>query len=373
VSAVIHLQPSAPPPEAYRLPGAENGDYLPAAYRGVDAAARGAVAGTQPRNIFIEVTNHCNLLCETCPRTFTTYEEPMTLSWENFLRLVEQFPEMERAVLHGIGEPLINKNLPRIIRHLKEREVYVLFNTNATLLNEDWSRKLIEAGLDELRVSIDGADAKTYALIRGAPLFHKVVGNLKRFIQIQKEMGAVTPRVSLWMTGVKENIGELPDVVRLAAHMGVPEVYLQRMTYYVGEADAPGMMDGAHALFGNYDDYVERIMIESETLAAGLGVALRGAGATTARHSVEARPEPRPWSACMRPWTTAYLTANGNALPCCISPFATSDYDSLKLGNVFDRPFEELWNAEPYQHWRERLLSDAPHPACAGCGVHWSL
>ena len=345
MSSVIHLQPIAPPPEAYRFPNAESDDYLPAAYRTVDAAMRRLIATAHPRNIFIEVTNHCNLLCETCPRTFNTYEEPQTLSWENFLRIIEQFPKMERAVLHGIGEPLINKDLPRIIHHLKERGVYVLFNTNATLLNEGWSCKLIEAGLDELRVSIDGANAKTYALIRGAPLFHKVVGNLKQFIQIQQELGASTPRVSLWMTGVKENVGELPDVIRLAAHIGVPEVYLQRMTYYAGEADAPGMMDGLHALFGNYDEYVEHIMAESETLAAELGVALRGAGATTARHSVEAKREPRPWSACMRPWTTAYITANGNALPCCISPFATSDYDSLKLGNVFDKPFGELWNA----------------------------
>ena len=48
-------------------------------------------------------------MCETCPRTFTTYEAPATLSWETFLRIEAQFPEMERAVLHGIGEPLLNR------------------------------------------------------------------------------------------------------------------------------------------------------------------------------------------------------------------------------------------------------------------------
>ncbi len=364
---------SVAPPEAFRLPDIDGGEYLPAAYRGVDSATRGATATTLPRNVFIEVTNHCNLLCETCPRTFNTYEEPKTLAWDDFLRIVAQFPQMERAVLHGIGEPLINKDLPRIITHLKSLGVYVLFNTNATLLTDEWAHKLIEAGLDELRVSIDGADPKTYALIRGAPLFHKVVSNLKRFIEIQREMGLSQPRPSLWMTGVKENIGELPNVVRLAAHIGVPEVYLQRMTYYAGEADAPGMMNGSHALYGSYDEWVNSILAESEQLAAGLGVTLRGAGATTAKHSVAAKHERRPWAACMRPWTTAYITANGNALPCCISPFATTDYESLKLGNVLEQPFGDLWNAERYQEWRTRLLSDHPHKACAGCGVFWSL
>jgi radical SAM protein with 4Fe4S-binding SPASM domain len=75
----------------------------------------------------------------------------------------------------------------------------------------------------------------------------------------------------------------------------------------------------------------------------------------------------------MRPWSTAYITANGNALPCCLAPFATSDYASLQLGNLFEQPFEDLWNGPRYQEWRERLLSDTPHTACAGCGVHWSL
>ncbi|HTP07399.1 MAG TPA: radical SAM protein, partial [Anaerolineae bacterium] len=246
-------------------------------------------------------------------------------------------------------------------------------------LTDDWAHKLIESGLDEIRVSIDGADPKTYALIRGAPLFHKVVGNLKRFIEIQKELQAATPRPSLWMTGMKENIAELPAVVRLAAHIGVPEVYLQRMVYYHDADGAPGMLDDGHGLFVTFDEIVNRIVTESVALAHSLGVVLRASGATTPQHSLKGEgaitsdvPQ-RPWAACMRPWTTAYVTANGNLLPCCISPFATPDYESLKLGNVFDQPMDKTWNADSYQEWRTRLLSDHPHEACAGCGVHWSL
>ena len=366
--------PLSPPPEAYRLPDVEGREYLPAAYRSIDPATRGAVASVRPHNVFIEVTNHCNLLCETCPRTFVSYEEPKTLSWDDFLRLVDQFPEMERAVLHGIGEPLLNKDLPRMIAHLKARSVHVLFNTNATLLTEEWSRKLIGAGLDELRVSIDGANPKTYALIRGAPLFHKVLQNLQRFVEVKKELGADRPQPSLWMTGLKENIAELPDVVRIAARIGVPEVYLQRMVYYGDEAiSAPGLLAGGHGLYATFDEQVDQLVVESETLAKSLGVMLRASGASSPKSSVTAKPQARPWAACMRPWTTAYITANGNALPCCISPFATSDYGSLKLGNIFEQPFDDLWNAERYKTWRERLLSDAPNTACAGCGVQWSL
>jgi radical SAM protein with 4Fe4S-binding SPASM domain len=175
------------------------------------------------------------------------------------------------------------------------------------------------------------------------------------------------------MTGMKENIAELPDVVRLAAHMGVREVYLQRLVYYAHEPEAPGMMDAGHGLFAGFDAEVDRIVAASEALARDLGVVLRASGATTPRESLAGQRRSRPWAACMRPWTTAYITANGNALPCCISPFATRDYASLQLGNVFDQSFDELWNADAYQAWRTRLLSDHPPTACAGCGVYWSL
>ncbi|NDJ60005.1 MAG: radical SAM protein [Chloroflexi bacterium] len=366
----VSLYPNVP-----NYPTESKADYLPAAYRSVDAATRGAFLEEKPHCVFIEVTNHCNLLCETCPRTFVTYEEPKTLSWENFLKIADQFPKMERAVLHGIGEPLINKDLPRMIAHLKARGVYVLFNTNATLLDEEWSRQLIESGLDELRCSIDGADPKTYALIRGAPLLHKIVSNLTEFMQIQQAMGAETPRASIWMTGVKENIEELPGLLRLAAKMGVPEVYLQRLVYYYEAEDAPGMMDSGHGLFDSFDDQVDQLVADGEALARELGIMFKASGATNPRASLGASNErdKQPWKACMRPWTTAYITANGNALPCCISPFATQNYESLKLGNVFEQPFDEIWNDERYQAWRTQLLSDEPHEACAGCGVHWSL
>jgi radical SAM protein with 4Fe4S-binding SPASM domain len=357
------------------FPAETRADFLPAAYRSVDAATRAAFGEEHPHCVFIEVTNHCNLLCETCPRTFTSYEEAKTLSWEDFVRIAEQFPTMERAVLHGIGEPLINKELPRMIAHLKARGVYVLFNTNATLLNHEWARQLIGSGLDEMRCSIDGADPKTYAAIRGAPLLHKIVANLTAFMRLQREHQAAAPRVSIWMTGMRENIEELPALLRLAAHIGVPEVYLQRMVYYHEADSAPGMLDHGHGLFDDYDRRVEALILEGEALAARLGIQFKASGATNPHSSLEAskQRDRQPWKACMRPWTTAYITANGNALPCCISPFATRNYQSLILGNVLERPFDDIWNDERYQTWRTRLLSDQPHEACAGCGVHWSL
>jgi len=75
----------------------------------------------------------------------------------------------------------------------------------------------------------------------------------------------------------------------------------------------------------------------------------------------------------VRPWTTAYITVDGNALPCCIAHWADTKYAGMILGNIWQKDFSDIWNDSPYQVWREALLSDTPNEACSGCGVHWSI
>jgi MoaA/NifB/PqqE/SkfB family radical SAM enzyme len=350
--------------------------FLPDAYRLPEGSARGPVAASSPRVVFIEVTNRCNLLCETCPRTYFTREPLRSLTFDEFVFVAEQFPEMQRAVLHGIGEPLLNRELPQIIAYLKGRDVEVLFNSNGTLLTPAWQEALVRNGLDEFRCSIDGATPATYARIRGADLLHKIEQGLAGLVQTRARLQAESPRLSIWCVATRENLAELPDLVRMAARLGVPEVYLQRMTFFGNEPEQQfGMARQDLAIFGHDADIQEQIIAECDTLSATLGVAFRAAGARDPRGSLAAArpPDDHPWQACLRPWTTAYVTANGNCLPCCISPFATHDYGSLILGNLFERPFGEIWNDHLYRRFRTDFFTDTPHKACANCGVFWSL
>ena len=105
-------------------------------------------------------------------------------------------------MLHGVGEPMLVKNLPRMVRYLKDRGTYVLFNTNGTVLNEKNGRALIDAELDELRVSLDAANAKSYLAIRGKDYFHRILKNVRAFRALQEREGHDKPRVSAWLTGI---------------------------------------------------------------------------------------------------------------------------------------------------------------------------
>src|ERR1700729_2820525 len=164
----------------------------------------------EPVCLYLETTNRCNLLCTTCPRTYEELEPPADMSWELFTSIVDQIPRLERAVLHGVGEPMLVKHLPRMVRYLKDRGTYVLFNTNGTVLNERNGRALIDAGLDELRVSLDASTAKSYRAIRGKDYFARILKNVRAFRALQEREGHDRPRVSAWLTGLKETIAELP-------------------------------------------------------------------------------------------------------------------------------------------------------------------
>src|SRR5246127_305119 len=142
------------------------------------------IADHEPVCLYLETTNRCNLLCQTCPRTFEDLEPPADMSWGLFTSIVDQFPKIARVVLHGVGEPMMVRALPRMIRYLKARDVYVLFNTNGTLLTQRAGRELIDAGLDELRVSLDAADARSFQQVRGKNFFDRIVRNVLEFCQL---------------------------------------------------------------------------------------------------------------------------------------------------------------------------------------------
>jgi MoaA/NifB/PqqE/SkfB family radical SAM enzyme len=334
------------------------------------AADRGTLAEAEPVCLYLETTNRCNLLCTTCPRTFEALEPPGDMSWDLFTRVIDQFPRLARVVLHGVGEPMMVPALPRMIRYLKDRGTYVLFNTNGTLLSEKKGRQLIDAGLDELRVSLDAADPVAFKLVRGRDMFTRIVRKVRAFRALQRQLAAERPRVSLWLTGLQETVGQLSDFVRLAHDMGVPEVYLQRLVYF---PEGQGMARPEQALFAGRDDAEGRMIRDAEELAGRLGIAFNASGATDPATSLKPGESAQPWSLCRRPWSLMYITAHGRALPCCIAPFSARGYDGFTLGDATQQTLREIWNGERYQDFRAALLSNEPPAACAGCGLRWSL
>ena len=326
---------------------------------------------TEPVCLYLEVTNRCNLLCTTCPRTFEELEPEADMSWDLFTRIVDQVPNIKRVVLHGVGEPMLVKHLPQMVAYLKQRGVYVLFNTNGTLLTERNGQALIDAGLDELRVSLDAADASVFQMVRGKDMFARIVTNVRRFRAMQIEQGRELPRVSLWLTGLRETLDQLESFVHIADSLHVREVYLQRLVFFSGETK--GLARPESALFEKTTNDEESVIARAAALAQSLGILFSASGATEPELSVKKKREDSPWSLCRRPWALMYFTATGRAIPCCIAPFSMHGYGSFTLGEATQQTLREIWNGEAYRQFRAQLLSPQPPQACANCGLRWSL
>jgi MoaA/NifB/PqqE/SkfB family radical SAM enzyme len=340
-------------------------------------ASRTPVAQQLPRDLYVEVTNRCNSRCQTCIRTFQQLEPLRDLELDEFQGIVDQFPALDRVVLHGIGEPLLNAELPAMIRAVKDRHpsTIVLFNSNAILLDERWQAALIDAGLDEFRISLDAATPATYVKTRGINALDAVIENTRRFAHALRH--AASPQLSFWLIAMRENLDELPDLVDLAADLGVPQVYVQRLVLI-----QHGLARAEQSLYRRLRTQEEAALAKAARHARRHNVAFRASGLTSPQDSLRGPDgrettdgcEPdRPYSACHRPWTTTYITANGNVLPCCISPFSTRDYPGLVLGNVFRSPFAQIWNDASYLERRSALHTAHPLHPCELCGVSWSL
>ena len=333
---------------------------------------RSEIAVRPPVCLYLEVTNRCNLLCTTCPRTYEELEPPADMSWELFRSIVDQVPDLARAVLHGVGEPMLVANLPRMVRYLKDRGVYVLFNTNGTVLSERNGRALIGAGLDELRVSLDASNRESFKAIRGRDYFTRIVRNVRAFRELQEREGHTKPQVSAWLTGLKETVRGTAGVREacggdrrqggLFAKIGV----FRRIGHWQG-ASGSSAVRAVDARRSSLSQASRRSRALAWRHLQRVGRSVR------AGFELEKSRDGSPWSLCRRPWSLMYFTANGRALPCCIAPFSQHGYDNYTLGDATQQTLREIWNGSAYREFRKALLSDKPSTACANCGLRWSL
>jgi radical SAM protein with 4Fe4S-binding SPASM domain len=294
------------------------------------------------------------------------------VTFDELVRITDQLPGLEQIALHGIGEPLLNEELPAMIRHLKNRDVYVMFNSNGILIDEKRQYELTTAGLDELRISLDAASPQGYSVMRNSDKFDQIVGNLQAFVKHSARLQVSHPKLSLWYLGTRENIAELPAFIRLAAAIGIKDVYLQRLVYFQDDAGY-GVAIPEKTLM-QADGKAREYLNQSQDLAKRLGIQFNASGLHTPLESIQANSgNPSSWKQCLRPNTLMYITANGNVLPCCISPFSTSDYSSIILGNVFESSLKEIWYGLKYRNFRKTHQTKTPPKCCRGCGVLWSL
>jgi MoaA/NifB/PqqE/SkfB family radical SAM enzyme len=187
--------------------------------------------------IYIEPSGQCNLSCRTCVRNL--WDEPMGLmSTAVFHRIIcalEALGTPPTVFFGGFGEPLFHPQIAEMVSQVKALGCRAELITNGTLLTPERSRALIEAGLDLLWVSLDGATPESYEDVRLGAELPKVIQNIHDFCEAREPSHLPTPEIGIAFVAMKRNINDLPDLLRLSTRLGAARYFVTNLLPYSQE------------------------------------------------------------------------------------------------------------------------------------------
>ncbi len=286
------------------------------------------IVNSFPLHVSFESTNNCNLRCVFCSRTMKQSKGLLAKSREMpidlFKRIIDEGAGKGLKAIKlntGDTEPLLVKDLPERIAYAKKAGVLeVMFNTNATLLNEEKARMILEGGLDKLLISFDSPVKEKYESIRVGAKYDEVVRNIKGFCNLKKQSGQVKPFVGIQMVKMKDNAGEV-------------DVFLKMFRDIVDIVKV--------------GDYYNQQELNPEDFRTG-------------------KKERVNTFACSQLWQRMHVRVDGTVIPCC-----GDVTNNLALGNANTSDLESLWRGSQLNNYRRLHLEGKwdKIEACRKCGM----
>jgi radical SAM protein with 4Fe4S-binding SPASM domain len=174
----------------------------------------------KPRLIFWEVTKGCNLRCIHCRATATELSSTLDLPTNKALNIIKQVSQLSLPilVLSG-GEPLFRDDIFELARYARECGLRVALATNGTLVNPEVARRIVDAGVRRVAISLDGADAATHDAFRGIP------GAFDRALIGLRDLKDLGMSVQINMTIARHNAHQVPAVLELARRLGADALH----------------------------------------------------------------------------------------------------------------------------------------------------
>lgn len=262
-----------------------------------------------PPVIQVETTNACNADCVMCPRSKMTrrigfmdeglYQTIVDECAHNGIRCLH---------LHNFGEPLLDGRLAGRIKLAKEAGISrVKIFTNGSLLTEEKSEELIQSGLDEIKISIDGGTKEIYESIRRNLDYDVVCRNIRYLLDLKRRLGTSKPRTELVYTTVRGNELEVEKFRR------------------------------------EWENKVDKLHID---VAHNWGLEGRSSVEYPRARGLDIRHP------CLRIWSTFTILWNGDVALCCL------DYDGKEiLGNLKNQTIKEIWQSRQLRRIRKMHIA----------------
>src|SRR4030043_1866989 len=155
---------------------------------------RNRILPYMPLRAWLEPTNFCNLRCKVCPNSIDTTSERGYMEYYFFCKIVDQLAGYVNDVnLSHRGESLFHPEIYRMVKYCSDKGIKTRIHSNATQLNEEKSRKLIDSGLDLLSFSFDGFNKETYEKIRVNAKFEETLSKITMFLKMKQKLGSKKP------------------------------------------------------------------------------------------------------------------------------------------------------------------------------------
>ena len=272
-----------------------------------------------PYMLTVEPTNRCNLRCPLCP----TGKRLPGRDWQNmdveaFRRIMDEVGDYVYMInFQNWGEPLLARELPELIAIARRKRVATTVATNGNYplkLNQ----RIVESGLDNIVVAVDGATQETYEQYRVNGKLDVVTNNIKQLVKLREAAGLRRPFVEFQFLVFDHNRQDIPAIKRLAKELG-----------------ADGLIIRAAVAPGNNEN----------------------------RRKFYTWNEERNF--CRRFWYTASINADLGVTPCCNFFFKRDD-----LGNLSTQSFQSTWNGDVYAQNRLAVATrnyDQLHDNCKAC------
>ncbi len=299
-----------------------------------------------PRMLDLVPTHRCNLRCVGC--VHYDNEGPGDLSLPFFRSILEESaPWVVQYRFCSLGEPLLNKDIPEMLELAARAGIGCNLMTNGTLLTRELAEHLIsKARLDILTFSIDGATAETCESLRRGLKFDALLDAVAAVVDAKRRAGLDHPVIQANSIAMKDNIDELPDLVRLAGRVGIEDLNVHFLT-------VEGETGFASSLFDE-PERQRRVFEEARRAGQDLGVVL---------HLPPDIDDTSFRQRCYLPWDTLIIDTDGTARMCYFS------WEEA-VGNVVeDGGIRAVWNNALYQMVRGTIETECPfYRYCGHCG-----
>lgn len=289
-----------------------------------------------PFVLMVEPSSLCNLRCPLCPAgTGELRRTEALLSIDSFREVLEEVGhQIKLLLLWNQGEPFLHEGLLEMIRLAKHRGIYVKTSTNGHFINtEDQAGEIIDSGLDEIIISIDGADSETYRKYRLGGSFEKVTRGVELLASQKRERKSLTPIIDLQMLLTRDTEGRIEEMKRHARNWDADILSLKTL-------QVTNLKQAEEFL---PEDSSKR---RYEKTQKGL------------------KTKSKNHKGCRRLYYSLVINSDGKVSPCCFDKLGKYSFGELSLnGNLAG-----VWRGEDFKRFRIALLDNShAFDICKNC------